>query len=70
YVIHLPIVYGWALWPGLSTLVGPTLSPSVAVATALGVTAVSVIATFLGRRLVERPRTPPATSRTFPLPSP
>ncbi|MFZ5467820.1 MAG: acyltransferase family protein, partial [Myxococcota bacterium] len=42
YVIHLPIVYGWALWPGLSTLVGPTLSPSVAVATALGVTAVSV----------------------------
>lgn len=42
YVIHLPIAYGWALWPGLATRVGKTMGIGEGLALAAAVVLVSV----------------------------
>lgn len=56
YVVHLPIVYGWASFPGLSYRLGKTLHPVTAIALGLLLLVVSYAITRLwarGREWVE-----------------
>lgn len=56
YVVHLPIVYGWASFPGLSYRLGKTLHPATALALGLVLLVVSYAITRLwaqGRAWVE-----------------
>jgi hypothetical protein len=48
YALHLPIVYGWWRFPGLSWRVGPTLS----VAAGLGVAVLVLLASFVAWRVL------------------
>lgn len=57
YVLHLPITYGWSLFPpvgipGLSWKVGKTLAPGPALLLALGVTLLTVPLALLAKRYI------------------
>jgi hypothetical protein len=49
YVLHLPVVYGWAGTPGLAGRVGPTLELGPALGVGLGLLAVSFAIARLAR---------------------
>ncbi|WP_093525367.1 acyltransferase family protein [Stigmatella erecta] len=51
YVIHLPVVYGWAGTPGLSQRVGPTLGLGLALLAGGGLLAASFLLARLGQWL-------------------
>ena len=76
YVLHLPVVYGWAGTPGLASRVGPTLGLLPALGVGVALLAGCFLLTLLGHRL--RPgRRPPAAgspptwnSRDVPLGAP
>lgn len=50
YVIHLPMAYGWGIWPGLAARVGPVLAPRQAILTALAVCGLSILLGYAGKR--------------------
>ncbi|MGC3998643.1 MAG: heparan-alpha-glucosaminide N-acetyltransferase domain-containing protein [Anaeromyxobacter sp.] len=51
YALHLPLVYGWSVFPGLWQRVGPTLGAGAAFATAVGVLLASFALLWLGKAL-------------------
>jgi len=51
YALHLPIVYGWSVWPGLDTRVGRTLPLLSALCLAAGVNAVVWIGASVLKRV-------------------
>lgn len=70
YVLHLPIVYGWAGTPGLAAHVGPTLGLLPALGVGVAVLAGCYVLALLGRmiRLDRRPPNPPAWRPRSSLP--
>ncbi len=64
YVLHLPVVYGWADIPGLASRVGPTLEFGPALLVGVGLLGASYFAARIGRALrrLIRPWRQPATS--------
>lgn len=62
YVLHLPVVYGWAGIPGLADRVGATLELGPALLIGLGLLVISYIVARLGRwvRRLTRPWRPTA----------
>jgi acyltransferase len=49
YALHVPLVYGWSTFPGLSWRIGPTLGFGEAALVATGVLAASVLVARVGR---------------------
>jgi len=68
YLLHLPVVYGWAGTPGLADRVGPTLELVPALLVGLGLLGASYVVARLLRRLrrLDFPWRPAATTTLGP----
>jgi hypothetical protein len=55
-MVHLPIVYGWGYWAGLSARVGPTLSAGQSLLAAIAMVIFSVSAALVAQRWLGRGR--------------
>ncbi|MCP3098941.1 acyltransferase [Myxococcus sp. K15C18031901] len=65
YVLHLPVVYGWADIPGLSYRVGPRLGVPAALGVGVGLLLTCALVAKVGRWLLEQARPWRAGSTTL-----
>lgn len=53
YVFHVPVVYGWGVWPGLGTRLGPVLATPLAVSLACFMIVITSLVAVVGQRTVD-----------------